>query len=97
MGENRSDSKKRTTLGNLWRLALAIVGVIAIVGELQKPAGERTWNGKVADFIPYDFRMPTGDRFRETYWNPNGPIITSKVWGVGWALNFGAVKERLGS
>lgn len=73
-----------------------VIGVVAIVGELRKPAAERTWHGKVADFVPYDFRMPTAERLRETYWNPEGPIISSKLWGVGWALNVGAVKQRLG-
>lgn len=97
MGENKTDQKKRSTPAKLWRFALAVVGVIAIIGELQKPAAERSWHGTVADFIPYDFRLPTADRFRQTYWNPDGPILSSKVWGVGWALNLGAVKQRLGA
>lgn len=92
MTENQ---KQRSTVANLWRLLLAVVGIVAVVTELQKPPAERTWHGKVADFVPYDFRVPTADRFRETYWNPEGPIVTSKLWGVGWALNLGAVKERL--
>ncbi len=81
---------------NFWRLLLAIVGIAAVAQELRKPPEDRTWQGKVADFVPYDFRMPTVDRIRETYWNPEGPFISSKVWGVGWAFNFGAVKELLG-
>ncbi len=82
---------------DLWRLVLAIVGAIAVIRELRKPAGERSWHGKVANLVPYDFRKPTMERFRETYWNPDGPILPSKAWGVGWALNFGAVKKLLGS
>lgn len=85
--------KKGSTLRDIYRLALVIIGVMAIVKELQKPAKERTWHGKVADFVPYDFRMPTADRFRDTYWNPEGPVISSKAFGVGWAPNFGAVKR----
>ncbi len=85
--------KKGSTLRDLYRLALVIIGVIAIVKELQKPAKERTWHGKVADFVPYDFRMPTADRIRDTYWNPDGPVISSKAFGVGWAPNFGSVKR----
>lgn len=77
-------------------MILAVVGVIAIVQEMRKPAEERTWHGKVADLVPYDFRMPTAERFRDTYWNPEGPILSSKVWGVGWAPNFGAGKRLLG-
>jgi hypothetical protein len=85
--------KKRPTVQDIWRLFLAVVGVIAIVGELRKPANRRTWHGTVAGFIPYDFRMPTADRLRDTYWNPAGPVISSKFWGVGWSPNFGALKR----
>jgi hypothetical protein len=35
--------------------------------------------------------MPTVERLRTTYWNPEGPILSSKVFGVGWAPNFGAL------
>ena len=96
MSTEQSDQRKRPNLANVWRAALAIIGIIAIVGELRKPPPERTWHGKVADLIPYDFRMPTAERLRETYWNPDGPIVSSKLWGVGWALNLGALKQRLG-
>ncbi len=89
--------KRRPTGKDLWRLVLAIVGVIAIVQELRKPPEERTWHGKVADLIPYDFRKPTIERLRETYWNPDGQILSSKAWGVGWAPNFGAVKKLFGT
>lgn len=92
-----NDRKRRSTPGKLWRFALLVIGAVAIIGELQKPPAERTWHGKVADFVPYDFRMPTAARFRETYWNPKGPIVSGKVWGVGWALNLGAIKARIGS
>lgn len=77
-------------------MALAIIGVIAVVQELRRPSEDRTWHGKVADLVPYDFRMPTAERFRNTYWNPEGPILSGKVWGVGWAPNFGAVKSLFG-
>lgn len=79
------------TASKIWRLALAIIAAIAIVQEFRKPQDERTWHGKVADFVPYDFRMPTIERIRSTYWNPDGPILSAKVFGVGWALNFGVL------
>jgi hypothetical protein len=31
----------------------------AVYQELQKPPEERTWHGRVARVVPYDFRMPT--------------------------------------
>ena len=88
-------NKKGRSLASLWRLALAIIGIVAVAQELKKPAEERTWHGKVADFVPYDFRMPTGERFKNAYWNPDGPLFPSKVWGVGWAFNFGGLKQKL--
>jgi hypothetical protein len=89
-------NKRKSTLRNIWRLAVAIIGVIAIVQELRKPADERTWHGDVAGFVPYDFRRPTMERVRTTYWNPEGPVISGKVFGVGWAPNLGALARMTG-
>lgn len=97
MKNQQADQDKRCpTPKDLWRLALAIIGVVAIVQELRKPPEERTWHGKVASFVPYDFRKPTVERFRQTYWNPEGPVIASKAWGVGWAPNLGAATRLFG-
>lgn len=97
MKKQRDKQRKRSTIRNVWRLILVVIGAIAVAQELRKPQDERTWNGKVADLVPYDFRMPTAQRFRDTYWNPDGPILSSKVWGVGWAPNLGAVKRLFAS
>lgn len=94
MGSKQDQKRKGLNLRSIWKLLLAIIGVVAIVQELQKPADERTWHGKVGGFVPYDFRPPTAERFRETYWNPDGPIISSQVFGAGWALNLGALKKK---
>ena len=85
--------RRRPSIANLWRLALAIIGAIAVVQELRKPPDERTWHGKVADLVPYDFRVPTVERMQATYWNPDGPFLPGKVFGVGWAFNFGALTK----
>ncbi len=71
-------------------MVLAVIGVIAVVQELRKPRDERTWHGEVA-FFPYDFRMPTVERVKTTYWNPGGPMFSARVFGVGWAPNFGVL------
>jgi hypothetical protein len=97
MGEKRSDRKKQPSAGSLWRLILGIIGIVAIVQEMRKPPDERAWHGKVGGFVPYDFRMPTVDRFREALWNPDGPLVSAKAFGVGWVLNLGAVKKRFSS
>jgi hypothetical protein len=91
-----NDETRMPSVKDMWRLALAIIAVVAIIQELRKPPDERTWHGKVADFVPYDFRMPTVARVRSTYWNPEGPIVSGKVFGVGWAPNFGALTGLVG-
>jgi hypothetical protein len=65
--------------------------VAAIVKELRMPEAERTWNGKVASLVPYDFRMPTVARAKERWWNPTAPVIGPRIFGVGWTLNAGRV------
>jgi len=68
----------------------------AIYQEIQKPPEERTWHGRVAGFVPYDFRPPTLERLREAYWNPGDPrFLTDRVLGVGWAINFYSLLQGL--
>jgi hypothetical protein len=96
MGTKREErGDRRVSPQDLWRLALACVAVIAIVMELRKPPDQRTWHGKVGGVVPYDFRRPTPSRIRETFWNPEGPIVSGKVFGAGWTINLGAVKARV--
>jgi hypothetical protein len=67
-------------------LLLLLVGA-AIVQQLQQTPEERTWNGKIAG-IPYDFRLPTVDRIRDTFWNKNtSKIFLPQVFGIGWSIN----------
>jgi len=96
MADQNDKQKSRLTPRDVWKLALAIIGVVAIIQELRKPADKRTWNGKVAGFVPYDFRKPTLERFRSVYWNPEGPVLSGKAWGVGWAPNLAAAKRVFG-
>ena len=71
------------------------ITLAAVCQELEKPKEERQWHGKVG-LIPYDFRLPTIERFKESYWNPDDSrIFTSEVFGVGWAINFYALMEKL--
>ena len=70
--------------------------LLAVCQEIEKPKEERKWHGTVAGLIPYDFRLPTMEKFREAYWNPyESRIFTPEVFGVGWAINFYALLERL--
>ncbi|MCL4464553.1 MAG: DUF5808 domain-containing protein [Chloroflexi bacterium] len=68
---------------------MVLIGV-AIYQELQKPPEERTWHGKVMDFFPYEFRVPTVDRLMSRVWNPEDPrIFMPTMFGVGWTVNLG--------
>jgi hypothetical protein len=76
-------------------LAWLAIGA-AIYQELRKPPEERTWTGKVAGVVPYDFRVPTIDRLREAYWAPKkDDIFSENVFGVGWAVNIPVAARRL--
>lgn len=75
-------------LVSLVRTAIWLSFFAALYQELRKPEETRTWHGKVAGVVPYDFRLPTIDRIREAYWNPTSDtVFTEKVIGVGWAVN----------
>jgi hypothetical protein len=68
----------------------------AIYQELRKPPEARTWNGKVAGVVPYDFRVPTLDRLRDAYWAPDSDqLVSENVFGVGWALNIPVAARKL--
>ena len=69
----------------------------AVCQELEKPEEDRKWHGKVAGIFPYDFRIPTVEKFRESYWNPyERRVFTHQVFGIGWAINLFALMENLG-
>lgn len=79
--------------------ATAVAGIPAFAAPLaadEAPEGESrlqgTWHG-----IPYDFRPPTGDRIRQSMWNPADPrLLRPRAFGAGWDLNLAAVAVRLG-
>ena len=81
----------------LVRLTAFGLVVAAVATELSKPEPERTWEGRVFGFVPYDFRPPTWKRIREAYWNPNSDrLFSDRVFGVGWAVNLYRAKTLMG-
>jgi hypothetical protein len=81
---------------NLVRTAIWLVFFGAIYQELKKPAEERTWHGKVAGIVPYDFRLPDLQRVKEAYWAPDSDVLfTEKVVGVGWSVNLPVAIRRI--
>jgi hypothetical protein len=86
-------------MGELLKLIRTLAWMLlaaAIYQELRKPPEARTWNGKVAGMVPYDFRVPTLDRLREAYWDPDSDeVFSENVFGVGWAVNVPVAARRL--
>jgi hypothetical protein len=81
---------------NLVRTLVWVTFFAALYQELRKPEAERTWHGKVAGVVPYDFRLPTIDRLRAAYWNPESDVFfTDRVFGVGWAVNLPVAARKL--
>lgn len=73
-----------------------IAFIAAIYQELKKPEAERTWHGKVAGFIPYDFRIPTPEKLKAAYWDPaSDRVFSEHVFGVGWAVNIPVLVRKL--
>ena len=80
----------------LIQVAAISLTAAAICQELEKPKADRHWHGRIARFVPYDFRLPTAERLKGAYWNPHdSSIITPEPFGVGWTVNFYALLERL--
>jgi uncharacterized protein DUF5808 len=64
------------------------LAAIAVIDQLSRPSEERTWEGEVLGLVPYDFRMPTMDRVRQRWWNPDDQrLFVPQVFGVGWTIN----------
>jgi len=84
-----------------WLIRMLQVTVVALTlaavfQELEKTKEERKWCGKVAGVFPYDFRIPTIERLKESYWNPyESRVFTPPVFGLGWAINLCALLENL--
>ena len=79
----------------LLQAAAITIALAAVCQELEKPGEARHWHGKLG-FIPYDFRPPTAARFKEAFWNPESEqIFTPEAWGIGWAVNFPALLEKM--
>lgn len=84
-------------LGAVIRNLTLIAAAAAIYMELRKPPAERTWHGKVAGLVPYDFRLPSVETLKNAYWNPSSSkLFTDRPLGVGWAVNIPAVLRRVG-
>ena len=83
-------------VGRLLQATIMTVALAAVCQELEKPKERREWHGRAAGIVPYDFRVPSLDRLKDSFWNPyEGRVFTPAVCGLGWAVNFHALLENL--
>ncbi|MGH3472567.1 MAG: DUF5808 domain-containing protein [Nocardioidaceae bacterium] len=68
----------------------------AIIKERRLPPAERQGHGHVCGMVPYDLRKPTWERVEDRLWNPDAPLMTPHVFGVGWTVNVGRLLGLLG-
>lgn len=77
--------------------AALVIGALAagaVADQLRRPPLERDWHGRVVG-VPYDFRPPSVQRFRQAWWNPTDRrLFTPRDVGIGWAVNFARVAGR---
>jgi hypothetical protein len=87
--------KAKNLSGLLVWLSLDLT-IAAVVQELMRPRQFRTWHGKVAGVVPYDFRKPTLGRILNAVWAPDNPrLFTDTAMGVGWTINWAQVPRFL--
>jgi Family of unknown function (DUF5808) len=83
-------------LKKLLSFASIALAVAAISEQIKRPKEERDWHGTLAGAVPYDFRIPTLERVKQRWWNPDDKrIFTPHVFGVGWSINLCEVRRRL--
>ena len=79
------------------KLTAIALAVVAVVEQLRRTPADRTWEGQVAGIVPYDFRMPTLERARSRWWDPDDSrVIVHQVFGVGWTVNLGRLARLVG-
>jgi hypothetical protein len=73
-----------------------LLALVALLDQLGRHPSERDWHGTILG-VPYDFRAPTLERVRASFWNPiDERILTPQVFGIGWSLNLYQVVRRVG-
>jgi len=74
-----------------WGIIVAVFAAATVIHAIRAKQATGTFMK-----VPYDFRVPTLQRFRERFWNPDDArIFTPRFFGVGWSLNVYRIRERL--
>ena len=86
---------RREWLVRLVEATAITITLAAVCQELEKPREDRHWNGRLGR-VPYDFRLPTVARLRESFWNQEDTnIFTRTPLGVGWGINLYTLLEKM--
>lgn len=96
-GDRAPASRRRPRAGGAKLLGLVglALTVMAVVQELRRPRAERTWQGQVLGFVPYDLRPPTLPRLRASVWQPASERwLLPRSFGVGWSPNLAKVVAK---
>lgn len=84
-------------LGSPEALAAECAEVAADRPAPPEPADDRDRLHGTILGVPYEWRTPTSERVVMRWWNPLYPrVFVPRVFGIGWAVNFGAVAVKLG-
>jgi hypothetical protein len=95
LGGMAVEFKARNLVGLLAWLSLD-AALAAVIQQLSQPRQFRTWHGRVAGFIPYDFRRPTLRRILDAFWAPDNPrLFTDTALGIGWSINLAQLPRVL--
>lgn len=96
MRKSTSSDKKQSRSRQMKPLKVLAAGlaIAAVIKELRLPKEERTWHGVLVGFVPYDFRIPTVDKIKKTFWDPAGTIVVNRAFGIGWTINLGALVAK---
>jgi hypothetical protein len=84
------------------RVRAAIAGTalgllaLAVGKELRTPRAERQWHGALFGFVPYDLRVPTLTRLRNSVWSPQDDrFFLPRSFGVGWSPNLARISRAV--
>ena len=90
--ESQEPGDRRIRPVKRWRALTALFTLATVAYALRT----RRSHGKFLK-VPFEFRVPTLQRIRERWWNPEeSRVFTPRVFGIGWTLNFHRVLTLLG-
>lgn len=80
----------------LVKVTSVLLLLLAVFQEMERPPERRFWHGRVLGMVPYDFRLPTGERLLNRYWNTaDSRVCMPTLFGVGWAVNLPSLMDRI--